>query len=87
MVLEAGCMEVPSIVTDINGCNEIIQEEVNGRIIPSHDAESLLVAMDWMLTHPSDVKRMSSNSRRVIQERYEQKDVWKALMNMYNILD
>lgn len=87
VVLEAGCMEVPSIVTDINGCNEIIQEEVNGRIIPSHDAESLLVAMDWMLTHPSDVKRMSSNSRRVIQERYEQKDVWKALKNMYNILD
>lgn len=87
VVLEAGCMGIPSIVTDINGCNEIIQEEVNGKIIPSHNSEALLLAMDWMLTHPSDVKRMGHNSRRVIQERYEQKDVWKALMNMYNLLD
>jgi len=32
VVLEAGCMGISSIVTDINGCNEIIQEDVNGKI-------------------------------------------------------
>lgn len=87
VVLEAGCMGLPSIVTDINGCNEIIKEGVNGRIIPSRDSNALFVAMDWMLTHLSDIKNMASNSRRLIQERYEQKDVWKALLNMYNSLN
>ena len=28
VVLQAGCMEIPSIVTNINGCNEIITHEV-----------------------------------------------------------
>ena len=87
VVLEAGCMGLPSIVTDINGCNEIIEEGVNGRIIPPRDSDSLFSAMDWMLTHLSDVEHMANNSRRLIQERYEQGKVWKALLDMYKSLN
>lgn len=87
VVLEAGCMGLPSIVTDINGCNEIIEEGVNGRIIPPRDSDSLFSAMDWMLTHLSDVEHMANNSRRLIQERYEQEKVWKALLDMYKSLN
>ena len=87
VVLEAGCMGLPSIVTDINGCNEIIEEGVNGRIIPPRDSDSLFSAMDWMLTHLSDVEHMASNSRRLIQERFEQEKVWEALLDMYKSLN
>ena len=41
VVLQAGAMELPSIVTDISGCNEIIQDGVNGRIIPPRDEAAL----------------------------------------------
>jgi len=34
VVLQACSMGIPSIVTDINGCNEIIENNVNGIIIP-----------------------------------------------------
>ena len=87
VVLEAGCMGLPSIVTDINGCNEIIEEGVNGRIIPPRDSDSLFSAMDWMLTHLSDVEHMASNSRGLIQERFEQEKVWEALLDMYKSLN
>ena len=80
-------MGLPSIVTDINGCNEIIEEGVNGRIIPPRDSDSLFSAMDWMLTHLSDVDHMASNSRRLIQERFEQEKVWEALLDMYKSLN
>jgi glycosyltransferase involved in cell wall biosynthesis len=33
-VLQAGAMNLPSIVTDISGANEIIQQNENGIIIP-----------------------------------------------------
>ena len=39
VVIEAGAMGLPSIVTDINGSREIIEDRKNGRIIPSHDAK------------------------------------------------
>ena len=34
-------MGLPSIVSDINGCNEIIVEGENGLIIPSKNVEKL----------------------------------------------
>ena len=45
VVLQAGAMGLPSIVSDVNGCNEIIEEGVNGTIIRPKDIESLYLAM------------------------------------------
>jgi glycosyltransferase involved in cell wall biosynthesis len=42
VVLQAGAMDLPSIVTDINGCNEIITSGFNGEIIPKKDQDGTL---------------------------------------------
>ena len=87
VVLEAGAMGLPAIVTDINGSNEIIKEGINGVIIPPRDRASLYDKMAWFIEHPSCVKTMSDNARTMITSRYEQQDVWNALMMMYNELE
>ena len=87
VVLEAGAMGLPSIVTDINGCNEVIEEGVNGVIIPSKDADALYDAMKYFLDNSQKIQEMAKSSRKVIQERFEQKDLWKALLNMYKSLE
>lgn len=88
VVLQAGAMELPSIVTDINGCNEIIQDGVNGRIIPSRDEEALYEAMKWMYEHrDAEVKEMAKRARPMIVERYEQHKVWEALLEEYRSLE
>lgn len=87
VVLEAGAMGLPSIVTDINGCNEVIEERVNGVIIPSKDADALYNAMKYFLDNSQKVQEMAKSSRKVIQERFEQKDLWNALLNMYKSLE
>ena len=83
VVLQAGAMGLPSIVTDINGCNEIIIPEVNGVIVPSRDEEALYGAMERFLTDHETVCRMAANARRLIVSRYAQEDVWKALLEQY----
>ena len=45
VVIEAGAMGLPSIVTDINGSREIIIDGKNGIIVPSKDEEALYQAM------------------------------------------
>lgn len=84
--IQAGSMERACIVTDINGCNEIIKDGLNGRIVKPHDTQALLTAMEWFISHPDDVRRMGKAARGIVTERYEQKDVWKALLNFYNSL-
>ena len=84
--LQAGCMELPSIVTNINGCNEIIKDGLNGKIIRAHDAEALYMTMKWMLEHKEEGLRMGCNAREIVKAKYEQKDVWKELIKMYQEL-
>lgn len=87
VVLQAGAMGLPSIVTDINGCNEIVKEGVNGRIIPPRDEQALYKAMKWFYDHQDDeVKKMAENARPMIAERYEQHKVWEALLKEYQSL-
>lgn len=83
VVLQAGAMGLPSIVTDINGCNEIIISNENGVIIPSKDEEALYRAMENFLLHPEEVRRMTENARPLIASRYDQKMVWEALLKEY----
>ena len=42
VVLQAGAMRVPCIVSDINGCNEIIENEVNGLVVPPKQIQALV---------------------------------------------
>ena len=83
VVLQAGAMGLPSIVTDINGSNEIILPNENGVIIPSKDEEALYQAMENFLLHPEEVQRMAEKARPLIASRYDQQIVWKALLNEY----
>lgn len=83
VVIEAGAMGLPSIVTDINGSREIIIEKENGTIIPSHDVERLYQAMEKMLSNKNSRLAMASKSRRLIASRFEQGFVHKCLINYY----
>lgn len=83
VVLQAGSMELPSVVTDINGCNEVIENGRNGLIIPTKDAGALKKAMLTIVEQPEKTKDMALQARQVVVERFEQKELWKALLSMY----
>lgn len=84
VVIEAGAMGLPSIVTDINGSREIIIDGQNGVIIPPQDEEALHHAMEWFVDHPADVAAMASQSRGLIASRYEQGYVRQCLYDFYH---
>ena len=83
VVMQAGAMGLPSIVSDINGCNEIIVEGENGLIIPSKNVEKLKEKMLTLTRDKNLYIKLKENSRRMIENRYEQSVVWKALLEEY----
>lgn len=82
-VLEAGAMGLPSIVTDINGSREIIENEKNGLIVPSKNANALYDAMERMLTDDKARGIMKSNARSMIASRFERGFVQKCQIEFY----
>lgn len=86
VVMQAGAMELPSIVSNINGCNEIIVEGKNGVIIPVKNEDAILQAMMNFISDKEYTSLLKSNSRKMIKQRYEQIVVWNALLEEYNML-
>ena len=87
VVMQAGAMGLPCIVSDINGCNEIIVEGENGMIIPVKNETILFQKMQWFLAHAEEVNKLKLNARKMIVERYEQQYVWHAILEEYKRLE
>lgn len=83
VVIEAGAMGLPQIVTDINGAREIIVNEKNGVIIPSKDSNALYEAMKRMVD-PEYRNSLAKEARMMISERFEQSFVRKCLYDFYD---
>ncbi|WP_083925440.1 glycosyltransferase family 4 protein [Psychroflexus tropicus] len=94
VVMQAGAMGLPSIVSDINGCNEIIENGKNGIIVPAKVGTSpskalqndLQQAMLKLMQDQDLYQELKSNARDMITSRYEQQLVWEALLEEYERL-
>ncbi|MPL54823.1 D-inositol-3-phosphate glycosyltransferase [bioreactor metagenome] len=87
-VLQAGAMGLPSIVSDISGCNEIIEHEVNGLLVPKKNHIELQKAMEKMLYNPSLLKEFYQNARNKVVKSFDKNFVWQELKKEYeNALD
>lgn len=83
VVIEAGAMGLPQIVTDINGANEIIVEGKNGTIVPPRDSDALYQAMKRMINDPDWRPQLDANARQMVASRYEQGYVRRCLYDFY----
>lgn len=86
VVMQAGAMGLPCIVTNINGCNEIIHDNLNGFIIPVKNIRAIVDKMSEIFVDKLCYKKLQKNARGMITSRYEQKVVWEAIKNEYNDL-
>jgi len=82
-ILEAGAMTLPTIATNINGCNEIIEHQKNGILIPPKNWNSLLQAMITLINDTQLYTLLHENARPMIVSRFEQNVFWKALLAEY----
>lgn len=87
VVLQAGAMNLPAIVTNINGCNEIIKEGVNGVIIPVKDYKALYNAMKSLANDAPMREILSTGAREIIYSNYDRKEFWMLLQKEYELLE
>jgi glycosyltransferase involved in cell wall biosynthesis len=73
-LVEAMGVELPIITTDIAGCRSLVQEGVNGFLVPPKDGESLAHAMIRMVELSQEVRmEMGKASRALVLERFDQR--------------
>lgn len=84
VVLQAGAMGKPCIVTNVPGSNEIIMHGVNGWIVPPRGIDELESAMlQFIHLSDDDIKSMSNNARANICDKYCRNFYLKELLSFY----
>jgi glycosyltransferase involved in cell wall biosynthesis len=81
--LEAMAMGRPVLTTDVPGCRDTVNQNVNGFLVPRADAEALAERIIWFIEHPECWQTMGEASRRIAEERF---DVHKVNDEMLKII-
>lgn len=87
VVMQAGAMGLPSIVSDINGCNEIIKNNINGIIVPVKNNTILQQSMEKLLLEKGLYLKLKENARVQIESKYDQKFIWNEILEEYKNLE
>jgi len=83
VLLQAGAMGKFSIVTDINGSNEIIENQINGTIIPVRNEIALKLEMMNAIKLLKKNQDLKNICRMRIKNMFEQSIIWEVLKNEY----
>lgn len=82
-LMEAGAMGVPSIASNIIGCNEVVEDGKTGILIPSHSVQAIVEAVNKMYSDKILYETMRKNCRDSIVNRYEQQKLFSKFNEFY----
>ena len=81
--MEASAMKVPSVVTNIRGCREAVEDGRNGIIVPLGDVQALADAIVELLTDREKARRMGEEGRHIALERFDEQLVFEKVKLEY----
>ncbi|MFY4796179.1 glycosyltransferase family 4 protein [Aliarcobacter butzleri] len=80
-LIEAGSFGIPLLATNINGCNEIIDDGITGILIEKKSVKNLEEGIDKLIEDKELYSSIKLKVRDRIIEKYEQKFFWNELKN------
>ena len=69
-ILEAMATALPIVATDVGGNRSLVEDGVNGQVVPSADSDSLGSAIEALVDDSDLRKRRGENSRRYAEEKF-----------------
>ncbi len=82
-LVEAYSYGLPVIASRLGAMAEIVEDGVTGLLFEPGNAADLSTKVDWVKLHPSELKRMGGNARRIFLEKYTPEINYERLMSIY----
>lgn len=81
--MEAAAMGVPSVVTDVRGCREVVDPGVTGTVVPVGDPEALRVAIGTFGDDPVRRRRAGEAARAKAHKDFDERRVVDRVFRAY----
>jgi glycosyltransferase involved in cell wall biosynthesis len=82
-VIEAMACEKPVVVTSVGGLKEIVEENVNGFLVPVKDAEATAEAMEKLVKDSELRKTFGKQGRKKVEREYKWEDNLAQMISLY----
>jgi glycosyltransferase involved in cell wall biosynthesis len=86
VLLEAASMGLPIVTTNSPGCNDVVEHDVNGFLVPLHDSSALTSAISNLIDQPQLRLRFGEVSRQRAVERFDLSVVAAQTRSIYKEL-
>ena len=83
--MEAAAMGLPVVATDIRGCRQVVDDGVNGWLVPVRDAMALAAAIG-RLADVSQRHAMGAASRAKAEAEFNERRVVAMVLDTYETL-
>lgn len=82
-VLESMACARPVVGADIGGVPELIDDRIDGRLVPSGNVEALRDALAWMHTHRQEAIEMGRSGRRKVEAQFSPERHYEQILDVY----
>jgi glycosyltransferase involved in cell wall biosynthesis len=87
VILQAGAMGLPSIVSNVSGSNEIIKHDVNGWIVPVKNTRALESEMKKFISLDKNLlSKLKEQAIKNVHNKYERKYYQNQILEFYEEL-
>jgi glycosyltransferase involved in cell wall biosynthesis len=83
-ILEAMAAELPVITTNFGSVGELIEDGVNGTIIPINDASAAVAALKSYLDNPSKARLLAAAARASVEQRFSMQAMVNNTLQFYH---
>ncbi len=83
-VMEAMVSELPVVVSAVGGLNDLVEDGVNGRKVPSDNPELLAQAIIAMHSDPAQAQRLAQAGRARMMRDFEAKTMVEQTIKVYS---
>ena len=83
VLIEASLLNKPVVVTDILGCNEVIENNITGLLVPPKDYNAMAEQVLKILNNNSFAKKLTDNAKNKMLREFSLKQQIEQISNIY----
>lgn len=86
VLVEGAAMGKPLVATDVPGCRDVVQHQVNGFLVSARDSVSLASAIRTLLADPALRMRFGQASRSLAEAKFSDRQIVRRILTLYAYL-
>ena len=83
VIMEAMAAGLPVISTPLGGIPEMVEQDVNGELVPERDPAAICAAIERLISDPERARRLGDRGRQIAQEKFSIETSARALIELF----